>query len=558
MSSPPVPDPPRAPFGTGWIQRIPSIRAKLALIFGVLVVLVTVNTAAIQWGVAQRAEAFGQLRVGIDRVTLLRDAHNRTDDRQVYFDLLSALSPGAITSLPDFTKEAISTEIDSTGLMVADAVSLLPPPSRARLATLRRKVDNLGQAWDEFMEVQREDPARARVVLDERADPLARRLIDDEFPAAIKAEEARLDDLSDGFLRTSRQSRRDTWIGLAVSTLLGGLLAFVVSRDVLGSVRALRDGADALGAGDRSHRVRLDRNDELGKVADAFDTMADRLDSRTSEVEAQRDSLTSALGDLQTAQERLVQQAKLASLGELTAGIAHEIKNPLNFVTNFSSLNTELTQELRQAVRDQDRDEVLALATEIEENAGRVHHHSQRADGIVRSMLQHSRGTPGERVRTDVNRVVDEYVGLAFHGVRSRNPSLSIEVVRELGEDTGAAVIAPGEIGRVVVNLVGNALDSVTERAALEGADFVPTVWVKTYRDPNDVVIRVSDNGVGLEDGTEDKVLQPFFTTKPTGQGTGLGLSLSYEIVTRGHGGTLAFVPTHEGAAVEVRIPHAT
>ena len=541
------------PVGTRWVGRLRSIRSKLAVGFFALVALVTANTALYSWGAAQRAEAFGRLQRGIERQTLLRDAQYRTEDQQRYFDLIGVLDAEAMAAVPADERARFAARFDTTTAMVGRVAQLTAPERRPLADSLRARTERLGEAWTAFLALQGRDAERALETLYVRADPLARQLIDADFPAAVEAQERLLADLSAGFLRTSRRSNLLTWLGLAVSALIGALLAFAISRDLLAAVESLRRGAEALGAGRRDTRVALDRRDELGDVSAAFDAMAARLDARTAEVEAQRDSLTAALTELRATQAQLVQREKLASLGELTAGIAHEIQNPLNFVTNFSAINAELSGDLREAVHEGDLGEALALADEIAANAIRVQHHGGRADGIVRAMLEHSRQRPGERAPTDVNALVEEHAALAWQAARPGE--VPVDVALDLGADVGEVVLSPSEIGRVVVNLVGNAIDAVQERAAGASDGYAPAVTVRTRRVDGEVVVRVEDNGPGLAPGTEGRVFQPFYTTKPTGQGTGLGLSLSHDIVAGGHGGALVHVPSAEGAAFEVRLP---
>ena len=236
----------------------------------------------------------------------------------------------------------------------------------------------------------------------------------------------------------------------------------------------------------------------------------------------------------------------MASLGQLTAGIAHEIKNPLNFVNNFSALSTELIDELREVLAPEPlgetaRTEVDDLTALLKGNLEKVVQHGQRADGIVRSMLDHSRGSSGERRMVDLNVLIDEALNLAYHGARAQDQSFNITLERDFGEGIAPIEVNPQDITRVFLNLFANGFYATTRRAR-EGGDarFVPTLKVTT-RDAGDAVeIRVWDNGIGIPADIRDKLFQPFFTTKPTGEGTGLGLSISYDIITQQHGGSIA------------------
>lgn len=252
------------------------------------------------------------------------------------------------------------------------------------------------------------------------------------------------------------------------------------------------------------------------------------------------EKLASTLGHLKSAQAQLVQSEKMASLGELTAGIAHEIQNPLNFVNNFSDLNREMIDELKDELKKGDLQQASVLVENIRENEEKINLHGRRADGIVKSMLQHSRSSGGQKEPTDVNKLVDEYVRLAYHGYRARQKDFNVKLEIELDPAAGKVRMVKQDIGRVILNLLNNAFYAVHERTKISGSEYAPTVWIRTRVDNREAVtIEVADNGPGIQEPVREKIFQPFFTTKPTGQGTGLGLSLSYDIVTKGHGGTM-------------------
>ncbi|MFQ5569693.1 MAG: ATP-binding protein [Rhodothermales bacterium] len=282
-------------------------------------------------------------------------------------------------------------------------------------------------------------------------------------------------------------------------------------------------------------------------------TLEQRVEARTHELKEKNHELADTLQRLQKTQDQLIQSKKLASLGQLTAGIAHEIKNPLNFVNNFAQLSTELAGDLHREI-EANRDKTVAeVAADLEDllndlriNAERINKHGKRADGIVRSMLEHSRGTPGPRRATDVNTLLEEYVNLAYHGMRARHVNFSTTIERVYDEAVGEIEIVPQDIGRVFLNLLNNAFYAVHERAKEAGQAYKPMVSVRTRKSARAVEIEVQDNGSGIPEAMQDRVFEPFFTTKPAGSGTGLGLSISYEIVTRGHGGTLG-VKSREG-----------
>jgi signal transduction histidine kinase len=256
-----------------------------------------------------------------------------------------------------------------------------------------------------------------------------------------------------------------------------------------------------------------------------------------------KEKVEEAYTELKTTQAQLIQSEKMASLGELTAGIAHEIQNPLNFVNNFSEVNEELLKELKAEAEKGNLDEVKAIAKDIGFNSEKINHHGKRADAIVKGMLQHSRTSSGQREPTDINALADEYLRLAYHGLRAKDKSFNATMKTEFDVNIGKINVVPQEIGRVILNLINNAFYAVDEKkkhastgSALNG--YEPIVFVSTKKLNGKIEIKVKDNGNGIPQKVLDKIFQPFFTTKPTGQGTGLGLSLSYDIV-KAHGGEL-------------------
>jgi two-component system, NtrC family, sensor kinase len=262
--------------------------------------------------------------------------------------------------------------------------------------------------------------------------------------------------------------------------------------------------------------------------------------------------LEATLTNLKSTQTQLIQSEKMASLGELTAGIAHEIQNPLNFVNNFSEVNTELIDEAGEEIDKGNISEAKIILNDIKENEQKINHHGKRADAIVKGMLQHSRSSSGVKEPTDINALADEYLRLAYHGLRAKDKSFNATMKTDFDESIGNINIIPQDIGRVILNLITNAFYVVDEKkkSGIEG--YEPSVTVSTKKINDKVEIKVSDNGNGIPQKVLDKIFQPFFTTKPTGQGTGLGLSLSYDIV-KAHGGELK-VETREGEGSEFKI----
>ena len=285
--------------------------------------------------------------------------------------------------------------------------------------------------------------------------------------------------------------------------------------------------------------------DLVQSLADSFSVAYARYDD-FKQLEDAKASIEVTLTKLKATQSQLIQSEKMASLGELTAGIAHEIQNPLNFVNNFSEVNTELLDELLGEAEKGNFQEVKDLVTDIRENEQKINHHGKRADAIVKGMLQHSRASNDQKEMTDINALADEYLRLAYHGLRAKDKSFNASLNTAFDPSIGKIQVIPQDIGRVLLNLYNNAFYAVNERNKLGEANYEPTVEVITELKDDKIQILVKDNGTGISEKLKEKIFQPFFTTKPTGQGTGLGLSLSYDIVTIGHSGELK-VETKEG-----------
>jgi signal transduction histidine kinase len=273
-------------------------------------------------------------------------------------------------------------------------------------------------------------------------------------------------------------------------------------------------------------------------LANQNEILEQQVQKRTSE-------LNQSLSDLKSAQSQLIQSEKMASLGELTAGIAHEIQNPLNFVNNFSEINNELIEELKnqkEKLKTEEQDELL---NDIFQNNEKINHHGKRADAIIKGMLQHSQSGKGQKEPTDINALADEYLRLSYHGLRAKDKDFTVTMKTDVDENIANINIIPQDIGRVLLNLYNNAFYVVNEKRKSGVRDYEPTVSISTKKIGNTIEIRVADNGNGIPQKIIDKIFQPFFTTKPTGQGTGLGLSLSYDIV-KAHAGEIK-VETKEG-----------
>jgi len=273
------------------------------------------------------------------------------------------------------------------------------------------------------------------------------------------------------------------------------------------------------------------------------------LSEQKEQISQQRNNLEKALSELKSTQAQLIQSEKMASLGELTAGIAHEIQNPLNFVNNFSEVNKELLVEMKDEMNKGNIDDANAIASDIIDNEEKINHHGKRADAIVKGMLQHSRASTGKKEPTDINALADEYLRLSYHGMRAKDKSFNATLQTDFDSSIGKINVVPQDIGRVLLNLFNNAFYALTEKKKIQDENYEPIVSVSTKKVDSKIEIHVKDNGNGIPQKVVDKIFQPFFTTKPTGQGTGLGLSLSYDIV-KAHGGEIR-VETKEGEGAE-------
>jgi signal transduction histidine kinase len=290
-----------------------------------------------------------------------------------------------------------------------------------------------------------------------------------------------------------------------------------------------------------------------GRLAAAHDLL-----TRVNEQEKKKsEELEKALDQLRKAQDQLVVQQKLASLGSLTAGIAHEIKNPLNFVTNFAEVSVSLVDELRESTDQQnaqidpkERENIRSILDDLQQNVAKIQEHGKRADGIVRNMLMHSRGHAGDRQPANLNSLLAEYVKLAYHGMRAQNQEFNITIQEQYDTTLEPVSVVAHDLGRVFLNITNNACYAAYEKKKKLGNGFSPTIWVRTKNLGASAEIRIRDNGDGIPESVRQRIFEPFFTTKPTGSGTGLGLSMSFEIVVQQHKGQLQ-VETEPGEYAE-------
>ncbi len=362
----------------------------------------------------------------------------------------------------------------------------------------------------------------------------------------------------------ARSATRVSRIVVSAAVLVGALLTFLVLRSIAVPLRRLVVAMRGLNAGDLAVKIPAAGPDEIGTMARTLAAFRDTLQELRNLIEAQRrreNELRAAHDQLKAAQTNLIQAEKMASLGQLTAGIAHEIKNPLNFVNNFAELSRELLDELKDTLAAPqdvnaagDRDE---LVTTLDANLAKIAEHGRRADGIVKSMLLHSRGDSGERRQSDLNALIEEALNLAYHGARAQDQGFNVTLERDFDPGLEPIEAVPQDVTRVFLNLFANAFYAVSKRRR-EGRDpaFAAVLKVITRNRGEMVEVRIRDNGTGMPAEVRDKAFTPFYTTKPTGEGTGLGLSISYDIVVQEHGGTIA-VDSQPGEFTEftIRLP---
>ncbi len=296
-------------------------------------------------------------------------------------------------------------------------------------------------------------------------------------------------------------------------------------------------------------------NDQQQMLIQQNTLLEQRVQERTSQLSSQKQTLQDALNNLEASQKLLIQSEKMASLGELTAGIAHEIQNPLNFVNNFSEVNKDLLIEMKQAIDMGDIEDAKAIAGDVITNEEKINEHGRRADAIVKGMLLHSKASTGQKEPTKINDLISEFLRLSYNTLRAKDKNFAATLETDFDESIDKVTIVPQDVSRVLLNLFNNAFYAVNERKQQLPGTYQPAVAVSTRKIGNAVEISITDNGVGIPANITDKIFHPFFTTKPTGQGTGLGLSLSYDII-KAHGGQIKVQSKEgEGAAFTIKLP---
>ena len=489
----------------------------------------------------------------------------------------------ASTGVSDKLMKPLYAEIIDDLRSVADRIATLagrdglPGSERDELLELSAKWRECARKAQDTIEVGQTDAPMATMMLTETDD--AFQAVDTDLQGMSRSLEAAENELGNRLYAAAERNKLIIVIGTLGGFLVSMFVAVVVGRSIVGPVRLITDVMQRLSGGETDVEIgHRGRRDEIGQMVEAIDVfrgniieqrrteqvLTDELRGALDETRHARDAAERALDELKTAQASLVQAQKMAALGQLTAGIAHEIKNPLNFVNNFASLSSELLGELKEEVTpalgslaDDKREAVDETIELLTGNLDKIVEHGQRADNIVKSMLEHSRGVSGERRAVDLNALVEEALNLAYHGARAQDTAFNVALERDYAPALAPVELAPQEMTRVFLNLIGNGFYAADKRAKANGdAAYRPTLYVATREEASAVVVQVRDNGTGIPPDIRDKLFQPFFTTKPTGEGTGLGLSISYDIVTQQHGGTIE-VASEEGAYTEftVRLP---
>jgi signal transduction histidine kinase len=540
----------------GWVvdlvARAPArVQVKLLAAFlTIAMLLIMVGAVGLQVlsGVNERTEKL----IGLQRKI---EAY-----RQVQHDTISQLYSvsSALLSSDDRTLSSTLRQLNQFGYDV-DRLQFVAKDEVELLGQFRQDYDRFVEIVTHGVDMIRSGrAAEAREIQAIQAAPLADRLERLTNQLVNKAEA----DMIAG-IETSRQAYDNSQlivIAFALGSILLALaLGYTISWSLIGPVKQIEAQLNQVAAGDFTQRVDVINRDELGALGTDVNKMSEELGRLYQQLRQRTNDLTESLEDLRTAQDRLVQSEKLASLGQVTAGIAHEIKNPLNFVNNFSAVSVELIDELREALGGAHLDsklraEISEIADTLQSNLDKVVQHGKRADAIVKNMLLHSRQGSGEHRPVDINALVDESLNLAYHGARAEKQGFNITLERSFDPTAGEVDLFPQEITRALLNLISNGFYAATKRKTeVNGDDCEPTLTAATKNLGDSVEIKIRDNGTGIPPEVKQKLFNPFFTTKPAGEGTGLGLSISHDIIVKQHGGSIE-VDTQLGEFTEFRI----
>jgi signal transduction histidine kinase len=526
-----------------------SIRARLIFLSILLLAILTTSLVLLSRELARDSEALAE-EAGYVFIVKNANAANKH-----FGDLRYWLTDFAETLLSGSQQNAAAAKerLDSDLKEIAEV-------DPVGVAAIGREVDKLNElaqkAADAFSS---DDAAAGRALLAQAKQHILS--VDEEIEKIVERVEQQAVARRDASVRQAKFAVNASTAGGLFALILALSLTALIVHSIVAPLRQVEQGMTAITRGDLDAPIPLETRDEIGAMVAALRMLRDSLierDRLEREIRAARDTAESALQDLKAAQANLIQAEKMASLGQLTAGIAHEIKNPLNFVNNFSSLSVELTVELNEVLKsaslnDNIRQEVAELTAMLKDNLEKVVRHGKRADAIVKNMLQHSREGSGEHHPADINAIVDESLNLAYHGARAEKAGFSIALQRDLDPSVGMADVYPQEITRVLLNLISNGFYATTKRKVEVGDGFEPMLSATTKNLGDKVEIRIRDNGTGIPEQVKEKIFNPFFTTKPSGEGTGLGLSMSYDIIVKQHGGSID-LETEPGLFTEFKI----
>jgi signal transduction histidine kinase len=526
-----------------------SIRARLIFLSILLLAILTTSLVLLSRELARDSEALAE-EAGYVFIVKNANAANKH-----FGDLRYWLTDFAETLLSGSQQNAAAAKerLDSDLREIAEV-------DPVGVAAIGREVDKLNElaqkAADAFSS---DDAAAGRALLAQAKQHILS--VDEEIEKIVERVEQQAVTRRDASVRQAKLAVNASTAGGLFALILALSLTALIVHSIVAPLRQVEQGMTAITRGDLDAPIPLETRDEIGAMVAALRMLRGSLierDRLEREIRAARDTAESALQNLKAAQANLIQAEKMASLGQLTAGIAHEIKNPLNFVNNFSSLSVELIAELNEVLKsaslgDNVRQEVAELTGMLKDNLEKVVQHGKRADSIVKNMLQHSREGSGEHHPADINAIVDESLNLAYHGARAEKAGFSIALQRDLDPSAGMADVYPQEMTRVLLNLISNGFYATTKRKVEVGDGFEPMLSATTKNLGDKVEIRIRDNGTGIPEEVREKIFNPFFTTKPTGEGTGLGLSMSYDIVVKQHGGSID-VETEPGLFTEFKI----
>ena len=533
-----------------------SIRARLIFLSVLLLAILAVSSALLIRELMRHSQGLAeQARL----VSIVRTATTASKD---FGDLKYWLTDLAITQLASSQQNAAAAKA-----RLDEDLKAIAAFHSEGVAAIGREVDTLTELARRAGEAYSgDDSAEGNALLAQARSRILN--IDDEIDKVVARVEQQALAGRDASARQAERVVNLSIIGGMVALAVAlGLTAFIV-RSITVPLKRLEGSMAAITRGEFDVEIPQASAHEIGAMTKTLGMLRDSLIERDhlererrradAEIRSARDAAEAALRELKAAQANLIQAEKMASLGQLTAGIAHEIKNPLNFVNNFSAVSGELIYELQEALRGADLDgklrtEIGEITDTLRGNLEKIVQHGKRADGIVKNMLLHSRHGSGESRRVDINALVEESLNLAYHGARAEKPGFNITLERAFDPAAGEAVLFPQEITRVLLNLFSNGFYAATKRKAEASAGYEPTVVAATRNLGDSIEIRIRDNGTGISSEVKEKMFDPFFTTKPAGEGTGLGLSLSYDIIVKQHGGSIE-VETQPDEFTEFRI----